>query len=74
MKTLGKRRSTECFSGVPDDLKRLFFYWEESYSNVDLSLLQKKNVSLAAAQISKVYPRLPHLSRMESFAVIIDRF
>ena len=49
------------------------FYWEESCSEVDLTLLQK-SVSYAAARRSEVYPGLPHLSKMESFAVVINGF
>ena len=42
--TLGKSHSKEHFSDVPDDLKRHFFYMEESCSDADLTLHQK-NVS-----------------------------
>ena len=39
--TLGKRRSTERFTDVHDDLKRSLTTGKESSSDVNLTLLQK---------------------------------
>ena len=64
---LGKRHSKEYFSDVLDDLKRLFSVQQQRR----FDFVSKKCFVNSHSEIRKVYPGLPQLSKMESFAVKI---